>query len=159
MYVVKTLYKMDQSRVVSSSQSLRDGWSSCMCVRARRQCCSISTTWRRSASLCRRWVTTRCFSTTIETRCRSICHVVSLSLCPPMTLSSSTSPRYRPHQQQRGRHRHWWRHSYWSLVSGPKGPWSEVGNCPVQCAKPMYRFCTLNSTIAYFVYECIRPVK
>lgn len=59
----------------------------------RPRCCSIFTTWLKSASPCHRWVTTACSSATIATHYQSTCPGASSSPCPPMTLFSSTSPR------------------------------------------------------------------
>lgn len=56
-------------------------------------CCSISTTWHRSASPCLLSAITACSSATTGTRCQSICPEASWSPCPPTTPCSFTSPR------------------------------------------------------------------
>lgn len=62
-------------------------------ISIRPRCCSIFTTWLKLASPCHHWVTTACSWATIATRCQSTSPEASWSLCPPMILFSSTSPR------------------------------------------------------------------
>jgi len=66
----------------------------CVCVCVRLQCCSISTTWRRSALPCPHSATTRCFSTITATRCQTSSPAACSCRCPLTTRYSSTSPRH-----------------------------------------------------------------
>lgn len=64
-------------------------------------CFSIFTTWLRLALPCPRLATTASSLVTTATHWWSICPEVSLSPCPPMIPSSSTSPRsVGPHKQR-----------------------------------------------------------